>query len=66
MSIDQRLQIYGPSICVCGNRKETVFFGRYQLTCRDHPGHPLYRSTGPGAVPNAMESTAPGRMSDSV
>ena len=41
-TIEDKLTIYGPSICVCGNYKETVFYGRYQLTCRRHPGHPLY------------------------
>lgn len=44
--IDDRLDIYGPSTCHCGNRKETVFVGRYQLSCRNHPEHPLFHERG--------------------
>lgn len=42
--IGDRLNVYGPSRCpICGDHKETIYAGeRYQLTCRKHPGHPLY------------------------
>lgn len=51
MSIEDRLVVYGPAVCpICGKHKETVFAGRYQLTCRDHPGHPLYEGPEPGGL----------------
>lgn len=52
--IDNRLDMYGRPECpICGQpqdrgyrddvSKESIFAGeRYQLTCRNHPGHPLY------------------------
>lgn len=43
--ITERLQVYGPSLCpICGNRRETVFMDSKagRLTCRKHPGHPLF------------------------
>lgn len=55
MSITERLAPYGRPVCaICGRpkehgyrnqvRSESVFAGeRYQLTCRNHPGHPLFR-----------------------
>lgn len=46
-TIEDKLTIYGPSICHCGNRNETVFAGeRYSLSCRNHPGHPLFSTRG--------------------
>lgn len=57
-TIEQRLDIYGPSICVCGNYKETVFFGRYQLTCRNHPGHPLYDGAGTPGLGGPLDLAA--------
>lgn len=56
MNINERLNPYGrPECLICGQPKErnyrdavqreSVFAGeRYQLTCRNHPGHPLYES----------------------
>ena len=34
MSIDDRLAIYGPALCVCGRRLPD----RHTLTCRHHGG----------------------------
>lgn len=57
-NIDERLAPYGRGEClVCGQLKErdyvqtvkseSVFAGhRYQLTCRNHPGHPLFSTRG--------------------
>ena len=54
MTIEERLDIYGRPECqICGQPKdrdyvdqvhsESVFAGeRYQLTCRNHPKHPLH------------------------
>jgi hypothetical protein len=54
MTIEDRLAPYGRPECqICGApkersyvdhvRTESIFAGeRYQLTCRNHPGHPLH------------------------
>lgn len=49
--IENRLAIYGPSECpICGNHKESVYAGRYNLTCRRHPGHPLFEAPASGGL----------------
>lgn len=61
-TITERLAVYGPSTCpICGNERETVFAGSKSgpLTCREHPGHPLY---GLGRMEHDIEPKAVDRL----
>lgn len=71
--IDNRLDPYGRPQCgICGQPKErsyrddvsreSVFAGeRYQLTCRNHPGHPLFN---PESIDTSVvvECSGPGTL----